>query len=176
MGFKLRASERHELKEIIAHTQDATILRRSQAVLWLSEGMSVIEVAKRLDVSRQVVYQWVSRYEQEGELAARLAVGERSGRPRTVTGIIEPLIDEAIDHDRRMWGYNSTVWTARLLQKYLEAECGVEASVASVRLALGRLGISWGRPRYKLALRPETWRQAKGGLKKGCGDVTIASS
>ena len=47
MGFKLTESERDELKEIIAHTQDATILRRSQAVLWLSEGMSVIEVARR---------------------------------------------------------------------------------------------------------------------------------
>jgi len=32
-----------------------------------------------------------------------------------------------------------------------------------VRLAIQRLRIRWKRPRHTLALRPATWRQAKGG-------------
>jgi hypothetical protein len=31
------------------------------------------------------------------------------------------------------------------------------------RRAIDRLGIIWKRPRHELALRPETWRQSKGG-------------
>ena len=42
-------------------------------------------------------------------------------------------------------------------------ELGIEVSRKSVGLAIARLRIRWKRPRHQLALRPETWRQSKGG-------------
>jgi transposase len=87
----------------------------------------------------------------------------RSGRPRTAHGIIDPLIDAAIDTDPRELGYRSTVWTAALLQAYLSEEHQIEVCSKSVSFAIARLQIRWKRPRHRLALRPGTWRQAKGG-------------
>ena len=167
--FKLTKSEYHRLVSLTTHTSDATILRRAQALLWLDDGERAVEVAERLGVSRQAIYQWITLYRREtpADLATRLAVGTRSGRPPTVKGIIDPLIDEVIDHDPGIFDYNSTVWTAPLLSDYLKTQHRLDTSVSSVKLAISRLRIRWKRPRHHLALRPATWRQAKGGLKRG---------
>ena len=88
---------------------------------------------------------------------------EHAGRPRTVYGVIDPLIAAVIDQDPRDFGYRSTGWTNPLLRQYLEEVHQLTASRKSVSLALERLGIAWKRPRHCLALRSETWRQSKGG-------------
>ena len=77
--------------------------------------------------------------------------------------MIDPLIDDVIERDPREFGYRSTAWTAPLLVEYLRSTYEIEVSCDSVRLAIRRLDIRWKRPRHTLALRPATWRQAKGG-------------
>lgn len=128
-------------------------------------GRELDAIALRLLVSRQSVYNWFERFQERDSLplATRLADAERSGRARTAHGIIDPLIDAVIDTDPRELGYRSTVWTAELLRAYLSEEHQIMGSSKSVSFAIARLQIRWKRPRHRLALRPETWRQAKGG-------------
>jgi transposase len=142
-------------------------MRRAQGLLWLHGGQSVTAVADLLLVSRQTVYNWAQSFRERADLdvADRLLDAPRSGRPATALGIIDPLIDAIIDDDPRDYGYRATVWTAPLLQRYLEEAHGIETSRKSVGRALDRLDIRWKRPRHRLGLRPETWRQAKGGSK-----------
>lgn len=123
------------------------------------------QVAELLRVSRQTVYNWAERFRQrEGlDLRARLLDAPRSGRPPTALGIIDPLIEAVIDTDPRKLGYHATVWTAALLIHHLKRVHGIEVSRKSIAAALARLAIRWKRPRHQLALRPETWRQSKGG-------------
>ena len=164
-GFSLSGKERAQLEELVARTRDARRVLRAYALLWLDDGEAVPEVAHRLEVTRQTVYNWAARFgERAGlEVAARAADAMRSGRPCTAAGIIDPLIDAVIERDPRDFDYRSTVWTAALLVEYLRAEHQLVVSDDSVRLAIGRLRIRWKRPRHRLALRPATWRQAKGG-------------
>ncbi len=163
--FKLRRKDHAAMLDLIAHTADARILRRTYALLWLSEGESVSDIAKRLNVSQRSVYNWLNRFLDRSDLPLeeRLSDAERSGRPVTVRGVIDPLLDAVIDIDPRALGYRSTVWTASLLVHYLADQHQLNVSEPSVRLALARLELHWKRPRHRLALRPETWRQAKGG-------------
>lgn len=176
--FDLRPRERRALKELTVRTEAAKRLRRAQALLWLDDGESVQEVAERLLVSRQVVYKWVSHFQtRDGlPLAARVADGQHTGRPRTVHGVIDPLLDAIIDSDPRDLSYRATVWTAPLLQQYLLDSHGLAVSRPSVSLALTRLGIRWKRPRHSLARRPATWRQAKGGSSGAWQTVSGRSS
>jgi transposase len=156
---------RGELEGLLARTPSAKEWCRARALLWLAEGHSVGEVAELLLVSRQSVYNWADRFERgEGlDLRARLLDAPRSGRPPTALRIIDPLIAEVIDNDPRELGYRSTNWTAGLLMRYLKRDHGIGVSRRSVGLAIESLGIRWKRPRHELALRPETWRQSKGG-------------
>lgn len=51
--FILSLSERRALKKQIRETKDVKVLKRAQAFLWLSEGVSIHEISQRLAVSRQ---------------------------------------------------------------------------------------------------------------------------
>ena len=166
--FVLRPRERQQLEELRRDPPAANSLRRAQALLWLDAGESVQEVAERLQLSRQAIYQWITRFHARSPLplAARVADGLHPGRPRTVGGVIDPLLDAVIDGNPRDWGYEATVWTAPLLQPYLQEVHHLQVSRPSVSLALVRLRIRWKRPRHQLARRSPTWRQAKGGSKR----------
>jgi transposase len=97
----------------------------------------------------------------------RLADAPRPGRPRTGGDGIDAWIAEVIDTDPRALGYHQTVWTAPLLVRYLHDHYQVEVSRKTVSRAIARLDIRWKRPRHQLALRPDTWRQSKGGSNAG---------
>jgi transposase len=170
MLFAPSAKKRVLLEELSTASDDARTLRRAQALLWLAEGESVEEVAERLRVSRQSIYNWVARFQAPVPftLRQRLADGVRNGRPRTVHGIIDPLIAAVIEEDPRELGYQATVWTAGLLQHYLQAEYQLTVGRRSVGAAIARLRLRWKRPRHHLARRSPTWRQAKGGSNMGC--------
>lgn len=163
--FMLSCREREKVRDLIAHPHDGRLLLRAYALLWLDDGESVPEVAHRLGVTRQTVYNWASRFQARTdlELTLRLADAPRCGRPCTASGVIDPLIDAVIERDPREFDYRSTVWTAPLLVEYLRDEHKLVVSDDSVRLAIARLRVRWKRPRHHLALRPQTWRQAKGG-------------
>lgn len=167
--ISLSIKERATLESVASKTRNAQEYYRANALLWLDDGESVQEVAERLRVSRQTVYNWALRYQMRNDIniEARLLDEERSGRPRTAQGIIDPIIDKIIDQDPREFGYKSTVWTAILLKQYLLDFHQIEISRQSVSLALERLRIRWKRPRHQLSRRPDSWRQAKGGSNVG---------
>jgi transposase len=164
-SINLSARLRGELEVLVTHTPLAKERSRARALLWLADGGSVEQVADLLRVSRQTVYNWVERFQQRLglDLRARLLDAPRPGRPPTALGIIDPLIEAVIDQDPRTLGYHSTVWTAALLRRHRKRAHGIEVSPKSISLAIARLRIRWKRPRHQLALRPETWRQTRGG-------------
>ena len=86
----LGPKEKQALAALAAHTTDAHILRRTQALLWLDEGETVPEVAARLGVTP--AYKWVACFRMRSTvaMAARLAPAKRSGCPRTVHGRSTP--------------------------------------------------------------------------------------
>jgi transposase len=167
--LKLSARQRGELEYLITHTPLTQERCRAQVLLRLDEGEPVESIAESLQVSRQTLYNWARRFQQRSglKLRERLADAPRPGRPRTDHGVIDRWIAQVIDSDPRDLGYQSTVWTAPLLKQYLQDHHAIEISRKTVSRALARLKIRWKRPRYELALRPEHWRQSKGGSNVG---------
>jgi transposase len=164
-SIKLSYKERSELEYLRTLRIESWQYQRALALLLLDQGASVAGVAERLFVSRQVIYKWVSWFEQRSALspADRLLDSARSGRPVTAKGIIDPLIDKVIDDDPRDYSYNSTTWTAQLLRRYLSTHHQQDVSLRSIGYALARLRIRWKCPRHVLARQDPFWQQAKGG-------------
>src|SRR5262245_4807396 len=157
--------QRLELEYLADHTPTAKERCRAQALLWLDEGETPGQVAEALRVSRRTVYNWVERFQRRHHLGLReqLSDAPRPGRPRTGGGQVDAWIAAVIDTDPRDLGYHCTAWTAPLLVRHLRDHHGVEISETTVGRALTRLRLRWKRPRHQLALRPDTWRQSKGG-------------
>jgi transposase len=138
---------------------------RAQALLWLAQGLPAAEVADLLGVSRQTIYNWAGRFHERAAsgLLDRLADAPRSGRPPSGKGVIDPLIAAVVERSPQDFGLRSATWTAPVLCQYLRKEHGIAVSRMTVARAIDRLGLRWKRPRHELALRPDTWRQSKGG-------------
>jgi transposase len=182
----LDSTERKALEHLATWTRDAQQLRRAPALLWLDEGESVAELADRLRLSRQVISTWMTQcHARQGfDITARLAPGIRSGRPRPLQGRMEPRIAAVITRDPRDLGDHSPVWTAPLLTQDRREDQALPVSRPSVSRARARLARRGKRPRHRLARRPATWRQAKGGANgvgervttRCCGGWTRRSS
>src|SRR4051794_17997072 len=124
---------RGELQDIVSHTPVAKERCRAQALLGIADGSDVGEVAEVLLVSRQTVYNWLSRFQERAELdlRARLLDAPRLGRPRTASGSIDELVAAVIDGDPRTFGYHATVWTAPLLSRYLRNHHAIHRRIVS---------------------------------------------
>ena len=66
--------------------------RRRRAVLEVLSGMSVTEVSRRYQVSRQTLYRWRARYQVEGVGG----LDERSRRPHRSPSQLNPTVESLI--------------------------------------------------------------------------------
>ena len=162
---KLTKPKREKLQAIVHSDHDAEKVRRAEAILWLDAGDGPTVVANRLGVARRTIYYWVAAFVGRGRrpLTMRIASRRRPGRPSDKQHEIQCIAARVMKRSPFRYGYLHHVWTARLIRKHVAEQHGVEASLKTVRRALQSLAMRYKRPRYILARRSPTWRQAKGG-------------
>lgn len=163
--FTLSLSERRALKKQIRDTKDVKVLKRAQAFLWLSEGVSIHEISQRLAVSRQTIYDWVSSYQNRcnESFGRRLQDRPKSGFPPRKSSLILRELDKLLHESPGQHGYHHTEWTASLFAQVLKREYEVDISTKTIRRCLKQSHYVWKRPGYALARQSMTWAQEKGG-------------
>jgi len=152
--LKLTSWQRRQLHRQLQQTQEASVYRRTLAILEFDQGRSVTQIAQLLKVSRQSVYNWIAAYAQE-RCPKALVAADRPGRPRRWTAAVEALLPRLLNQAPDEVGYFAVNWTVPLLQDQLYQARGQAVSDDTVRRALRRLGYVWKRPRYVLAPDPE---------------------
>jgi len=164
--FRLNPGERKVLRQLARSSSNAREVRRAQALVWLHAGESIIQVAHRLGMSRQGVYQLVGRYRTRRRGPVRVRVRDRPhpGRPAHKLKLVVRVIRPLLSRDPRRYGYRTRLWTVPLWCRYVERRTGMKVSPHTVRRGLRILRQRYKRPRYVQARRSPTWRQAKGGL------------
>ena len=92
IDVRLTASQRRHVSSRLRATDDASYGRRLLAILALDEGEPVSEVAERLGVARQTVYNWARAFEG---VWSRVVFGDFSGGGLFLDAVLEdgPLDD-----------------------------------------------------------------------------------
>jgi len=152
MNGMLSDRQRALLRDQLQTTVDAQVCRRSGALLRLDEGRTVAEVAYEFGVTRQTIYNWRNRWEDD---CRKLADAHRSGRPTKWTAEVIADLEAALDQSPRDYGFQMMGWTSGLLRTYLQQTHGLEVSPDSIRSKLHELGYVWKRFRYTLKPDPE---------------------
>jgi transposase len=165
---QLSSRARAALEAIARSSEEGREVRRAQGLLWLDAGEDVSEVAKRLGVSRQMLYGLVERYEQRRKLPVgeRIKDSEHSGRPAHKRELVMTELKILLLQAPSEYGYRAQRWTVGMLRKQIEQKHQLAVSDDTVQRALADLRYSCKRPRYVLARRDAQWRQAKGGFNK----------
>jgi transposase len=153
-GWDLTAKQRKRLERTLHRTRDARVYRRALAILEVSRGLPIEDVAQRLGVSRQSVYNWMAQY-VSAESPASLADQPRSGRPRLWTEQRQAWLKYVMRLRPDVRGYFANAWTVPLLQEELRHCRGPMVSEDTIRRGLTQLGYVWKRSRYVLLPDPD---------------------
>lgn len=164
--IKLHWKERESLQQIARSDSDGRAVRRAQALVWLDDGESVAQVADRLNMSRQAIYDLIGRYHsrRNRRVDERVYDGSRVGRPPEKLAPSLEIIKPLLSQDPRRYGYREVVWTVPSLCREVEKQAKVKVSHQTMRRTLHFLRYRYKRPRYVSSRRSQTWKQAKGGL------------
>lgn len=155
-----RADRRRLLRALVA-TRHARVYRRVEAVLFVAEGCSISESARRVRAARTSVERWVRRY-LAGREATALSDEPRAGRPRAAVRLTKRRLAAALERDPRTLGYRATTWTVALLARYFGERLACAISQRTLRRRLRECGYRWKRPRYFYSQRATHLAQKKG--------------
>jgi transposase len=142
--------------------------RRRRALALLAQGLSLSEVARRVQASVGSVYRWQQAWAEGGEAA--LAPHPVPGRPRQLT--TEPCVQLAplLLQGARPHRFANELWTRRRIAAVVHGRFGVRYHPAHVWKLLRRLGWRCQVPepqaiqRNELAIAPwqrDTWPAIK---------------
>ena len=162
----LTARRWRRLQRQLHTTRDARLYRRTLAVLEVSRGTPIPEVAQLLGVTPRSIYHWISAYALAHDPEA-LADAPRSGRPSSWAQRHQQLLRELLGQSPQQLGYAAVDWTVPLLQEHLDQRGGRWLSDDTIRRELDRLGYVWKRFRYVLPPDPER-------EKKTCDSPAVA--
>jgi transposase len=116
-----------------------------RAVRELGHGPEL--VAQLFGFSPSCIYEWLNCYDQGGYSA--LETGKAPG----ATPILTPAMDlwlkqTVLESTPDQHGYDTVLWTSRILAELLNNNFGITVSEATVSLHLRKLGLSYQKPLY----------------------------
>lgn len=154
----LTKKERRLMREKLRRTSDAREHRRLLGILDCDQGIPIVDIAQRLNVSRQSVHNWIARFRSQ-KPAEDLCDAPRTGRPTHADEAFDVLLQTLLMLSPQRFGYHAMHWTVRLMRDQLRKNLERDYSDDTVRRGLHRLGYAWKRPRY--VLMPDPQREKK---------------
>lgn len=126
--------------------------QRHSAVEWVRAGSSVSEVAERLGVSRQAVYNWLERHQMDPEGGLH----DRSRRPHTSPRRTAEAIEERVIAERRRWNFGAKKILRRLQDEEPDVAWPPRSTIDAI---LKRAGLVRGRRTRRRRFAPVAARR-----------------
>jgi transposase len=122
-------------------------------VALLEQGLSLHEVARRVQASVGSVYQWRQAWRTGGEAA--LAPKPVPGRPRQLTDAQRQQLLQLLVQGARANGFPNELWTLRRIAAMIQVQFGVRYHPSHVWKVLRSLGWSCQAPERRAIQRNE---------------------
>jgi transposase len=149
---RVNSAARTKLRRHIERAQKDNDLRtwkRARAVLAYIEGRLNTDIGPELQVDPSTVSRWVAAYALQGIPA--LSPGKSSGAPPKLSDEQLQELGQLVEDGPVAAGFDSGIWTARLVGELIRRRFGVEYNWKYVPELLHKLGFSVQRPRKRLS-------------------------
>jgi len=122
--------------------------RRKQAIALFKKGMTRVEIGEVVGVRRDVVGQWISKWQAGGMKA--LQVG-KAGKPKGSGLTLDAAQQESIqkrlvEKTPDQLKMNFALWTRHAVQQYIKQDFGIEIPIRTIGDYLKRWGFSPQKP------------------------------
>jgi transposase len=138
------AAEQAALVGTVRNSDDATLVRRCEAIVLSAAGQTVPAIARLLGVDASTIHRWLDRFEAGG-IGALVTVWSE-GRPVRWDESYEVLLVETVRHTPRWYGLEQSTWTCSLLAGYLAQQTGITLSSERVRVLVHQHGLRLKQP------------------------------
>jgi len=152
MGWDEKDEIKH-IEKLIKKERDPQVRDRLRGVLLLKKGYTQGKVAEIMDVTTRTVYNWKTRYNQEGVDGLR---------NKPIPGR-KTVLDEKDMRRLRMLLEERDYWTSNQVRELIKREFGVEFTTRHIPRVLRKLGLRYQKPFVNDYRRPV---DAEGILKK----------
>jgi len=133
----LTSAERRELERLSrSRSAPAGEVERARMLLDYADGVSVTELARRLDTDRSKVYRCIEKARQFGAMEA-LEDRPRKGKQISITQEARMWLIALASQDPIELGYSEKVWTMELLARHARENCQIAGHRSLRRLAKG---------------------------------------
>lgn len=153
--------DRLRLQRAMKGISDKRSFIRLQAVLLVSLGKSIKEVAAIVQKPVQRIYVWINWYVKR-HWVEDLLDKPRTGRPLAGKAISDKAILAALRLQPQKLAYRGTVWTVAFLAHYLSHRYKTSVSERTLRRRMKALGLRYKRPRYVYSEKDPNRAQKKG--------------
>jgi transposase len=137
--------------------------RRRRAVALLQQGLSLREVARRVQASVNSVYQWREAWQQGGDAA--LVPKPVPGRPPKLTNQQRQRLLEVLLQGARAYGFPNELWTLKRIAAVIQVEFRIRYHPSHVWKVLRRLDWSCQVPERRAVQRDDQaiahWKRYK---------------
>ena len=137
-----------ELRRQAHHDKAPKVALRIQGILMSLDKNTTAEISQSLKVNRTTVPIWINNWNKNGEEG--LLEGARSGRPVLLSSRQVQEIHDIVESGPVAYGFNTGVWTSKLVAQIIEEEYGVRYHPGHVRKMLHKIGFSVQRPTVKI--------------------------
>ena len=145
----LTTTEREHLQQGLRST-DAFTLRRCQILLASAAGQTPALIARNLGCTSRSARNAIHAFAAEGLACLK----EKSSRPHSARPILDAVFDEPLRHllhqSPRAFSKPRSTWTLNLVAQVCHEKGWTPRvlSLDTIRLAIGRLGVSWKRAKH----------------------------
>jgi transposase len=140
-------------------SQEELERRRERALALLAEGLTPVEVARRVGVDRRSVRRWKAAHRAGGRQA--LKAKPVPGRPPKLSQDDKGRLESMLLAGARAAGFASDLWTCRRVAELLSERLGVDYHPGHVSRLLHAMGWSPQKPQRRAVERQEeliqTW-------------------
>ena len=179
LKITLTTEELKQIEEAVWQDERPEVRQRAEVIRLLHLGHKKEEVAEKMEVTIQSVYNWMHRWLAGG--LESLANEPRPGRKPKADETYRQALAKALEQDPREVGYRFAIWTRERLRDHLEQETGVHLHVEYLGEIMRQEGYVFRRPKHDLKnlQDPEAREAAKQlieELKKGRSTGISSSS
>ncbi|HWS70919.1 MAG TPA: integrase core domain-containing protein [Thermoanaerobaculia bacterium] len=121
--------------------------QRVEAMELAAAGIGVSEIAERLGVSRQAVYDWKERHRENPQTGLH----DRSRRPHTSPTRTDEAIEQRVLAERKQWGFGSKKILRRLQDQEPEVEWPPRSTIDAI---FKRAGLTQSRRKIRRRFAP----------------------
>lgn len=132
---KLTDLDPDRLRAALADATEPKAVKRLMVALAYLDDVPVSTLSERYDIPKSTIYYWLDRFENQS-LSDALRDEDRPGRPSKLSADEQQLVESTLDDVPRDHGYDADVWTAEVLQRYIEREFGVTYSLGHTQRLL----------------------------------------